>query len=187
MSGDIKERLRRVARLNTYSLSGLEAEAAATIERLEAERDALVSARDMMGNKWAAEQARAVDAEARVAALEERVAELEAEVACDDGIIAARDARVAAMTEALKPFVGLLNALEEQGPRGTWMGTEFDTFRDIEIHDWKGRKPPRELPDDLDVISVQIEVPGGVSINPITVGDLRRVRALLQKTTDKST
>ena len=88
---------------------------------------------------------------------------------------------------ALAPFSSLATQIETQGKRGTWAASELDEFRhEYIIHDWIGRNNPRDLPDDLVVFGVQVEVPGGQSSCPITMGLLREIRKLFVKNDEKA-
>lgn len=89
------------------------------------------------------------------------------------------------MEAALRPFAELANQLEEQGPRGTWIGLSDDIedggdVVSMEVHKWKAKDAsPRELKDDTNLITVGVEYFGGGSYWTITMGMLRAARALL--------
>lgn len=83
--------------------------------------------------------------------------------------------RVKVLEAALEPFKDFSIWLEEKGPRGTWVGTELDDYRaEIAV--------PKDLPDDMVVMSVQLELPGGQLSCPIYVEDFRSARTALEQT-----
>lgn len=82
--------------------------------------------------------------------------------------------RAKLLEDALEPFKIFSDTLETQGLRGTWVGTELDDYRaEISV--------PKDLPDDLVVMSVQVELPGGQLSCPLYVEDFRRARTELER------
>lgn len=95
-----------------------------------------------------------------------------------DMAIAALDAAcVTELVNALEPFAVAANQLETRSPRGhdgTWVGTEMDGFRsEITV--------PADLDDDISVLSIMIEFPGGQSALHLTMSMFRTARDSIQK------
>lgn len=80
---------------------------------------------------------------------------------------------------ALLPLVTLCDALEADGPRGTWVGSELDDFTHEYTLSSMRAKRTIELTDDFVVISAHNEYPGAQASSPLTMWDLRLARKII--------
>ncbi|WP_157961938.1 hypothetical protein [Acuticoccus kandeliae] len=90
------------------------------------------------------------------------------------------------MLETLRPFATFCAQLERQGKNGTWLGSELDNYEtEVVVHVPRSDGPPQALPDDLAIISVQVEKGVGQAMTEITMGDLRALRRLVAENSDR--